>query len=41
MSDNQNRKIAIIALIAVVVLSLVAVVLIIHLLKDVDTSVYL
>ena len=38
MSDNKNRKAAIIALIAVVVLSLVAVVLIVHLLRDVDFS---
>ena len=38
MSDNKNRKAAIIALIAVVVLSLVTVFLLIHLLKDVDFS---
>ena len=38
MSNNRNQKAAIIALIAVVVLSLAAVFLIIHLLKDVDFS---
>lgn len=38
MSNNRNQKAAIIALITVVVLSLAAVFLIIHLLKDVDYS---
>ena len=38
MSNNRNRKVAIIALIAVVVLSLVAVFLMIHLIRELDFS---